>query len=168
MQSDKINLAISRVHEYDSCYLIQTQKYQIMPKNKCGICGNLGSAKHIDSYDECERCTLKDIQAKADAENLQKKLNTLIENDVNNVGELYPNNNRDDIQAFINSNPAALSSIMISALEKLADKSCDQFHAAARFEETLCNENELLLDEANDDLLIAIQNIKSLQQGIPQ
>ena len=30
----------------------------------CSRCKNVGNAKHIDSYGECERCTLKDIQTK--------------------------------------------------------------------------------------------------------
>lgn len=28
-------------------------------------CTNLGSAKHICSYNECEKCTLSDIQARS-------------------------------------------------------------------------------------------------------
>jgi ribosomal protein S27AE len=36
-----------------------------MLKQICPRCNEVGNAKHIDSYDECERCTLNDTQCKS-------------------------------------------------------------------------------------------------------
>lgn len=36
----------------------------MMQKQPCPKCSEMGNAEHISNYGECERCTLKAIQAK--------------------------------------------------------------------------------------------------------